>query len=41
MNFHFIRYLWNSLCVLYPLAFYGIYETSCVFLYPRAFGKGI
>ena len=20
MNFHFIRYLWNSLCVLYPLA---------------------
>ena len=20
MNYHFIRYLWNSLCVLYPLA---------------------
>ena len=26
---------------LYPLALYGIYETSCVFLYPRAFGEGI
>ena len=21
MNFHFIRYLWNELCVLYPRAF--------------------